>query len=273
MSNYTKTTNFTTKDGLTSGNPLKVIKGSYFDTEFDNIATAITSKYDTGNLASEAQAQAGTNNTTLMTPLRTENWSATWAAENGGIVANLQALADPGADSFLVWDNSATDAVAMALLAESALAIDATPALAVNISALTNEFTVASAIAGADLLLFDNGAGGVNTKIAYQDFGIPVVDDTTQTPLSGVDLTFANRWYSCSNAAAITAVIPANASVAFPIGTVLYFYQVAAGQITVSVTSDTLRAPNGAKTSQQYSVVCATKVAATTWVISGDASA
>lgn len=46
MSNYVKTTNFTAKDSLSSGDPNKVIRGSEFDTEFSNIATAITSKAD-----------------------------------------------------------------------------------------------------------------------------------------------------------------------------------------------------------------------------------
>lgn len=47
MSNYTKTTNFTAKDSLASGNPLKVIQGALFDTEYDAIATAIATKLDT----------------------------------------------------------------------------------------------------------------------------------------------------------------------------------------------------------------------------------
>jgi hypothetical protein len=46
MSNYTKSTNFATKDNLTSGNPLKIVKGTEIDTEFNNIATAIATKQD-----------------------------------------------------------------------------------------------------------------------------------------------------------------------------------------------------------------------------------
>jgi hypothetical protein len=46
MSNYTKSTNFTSKDSLSSGNPLKIIKGSEFDTEFNAIATAVATKAD-----------------------------------------------------------------------------------------------------------------------------------------------------------------------------------------------------------------------------------
>ncbi len=46
MSNYTKSTNFATKDALSSGNPLKIVKGTEIDTEFNNIATAISTKAD-----------------------------------------------------------------------------------------------------------------------------------------------------------------------------------------------------------------------------------
>ena len=46
MSNYTKTTNFTAKDTLPSGDSGKIIRGSEFDTEFTAISTAIATKAD-----------------------------------------------------------------------------------------------------------------------------------------------------------------------------------------------------------------------------------
>jgi hypothetical protein len=46
MSDYTKSTNFATKDNLSSGNALKIVKGTEIDTEFNNIATAISTKAD-----------------------------------------------------------------------------------------------------------------------------------------------------------------------------------------------------------------------------------
>ena len=49
MSNYTKTTDFEAKDSLPSGDSGKIIRGSEFETEFDNIATAIASKSDANN--------------------------------------------------------------------------------------------------------------------------------------------------------------------------------------------------------------------------------
>ena len=46
MSNYTKTVDFAAKDGLSSGASGKLIKGTEFETEFDNIVTAIATKAD-----------------------------------------------------------------------------------------------------------------------------------------------------------------------------------------------------------------------------------
>jgi len=49
MSDYTKSTNFATKDNLSSGNALKIVKGTEIDTEFNNIATAVATKADLAN--------------------------------------------------------------------------------------------------------------------------------------------------------------------------------------------------------------------------------
>jgi hypothetical protein len=46
MSNYTKATNFTLKDGLVTGDVNKIIKGSEIDAEYVAISAAISSKAD-----------------------------------------------------------------------------------------------------------------------------------------------------------------------------------------------------------------------------------
>ena len=46
MSNYSKTTNFTAKDSLSSGDANKIVKGAEHDTEYDAIETAVNSKLD-----------------------------------------------------------------------------------------------------------------------------------------------------------------------------------------------------------------------------------
>lgn len=49
MSNYVKSTNFATKDTLPSGDSNKIVKGTEIDTEFNNIATAVSTKADTAS--------------------------------------------------------------------------------------------------------------------------------------------------------------------------------------------------------------------------------
>lgn len=49
MSNYTPATDFSVKDGLTTGDPEKAILGSDIDDEFDAINTAIATKEDSAN--------------------------------------------------------------------------------------------------------------------------------------------------------------------------------------------------------------------------------
>jgi hypothetical protein len=66
MSNYTKTTNFLAKDSLPDTDTAKIIRGSEFDTEFNNLVVAVASK---ANIISPAltgipttpTAAAGTN--------------------------------------------------------------------------------------------------------------------------------------------------------------------------------------------------------------------
>jgi hypothetical protein len=68
-------------------------------------------------------------------------------------------------------------------------------------------------------------------------------------------------------------VIPANGSVAFPIGTAIALFNNSGSSQTVSITTDTLRlagtATTGTRTVAQYGLVTCVKVSATTWVISG----
>lgn len=72
MSDYIKSTNFASKDSLASGNPLKIVKGTEIDTEFNNIATAVATKADilspalTG-IPTAPTAAAGTNTTQIAT--------------------------------------------------------------------------------------------------------------------------------------------------------------------------------------------------------------
>lgn len=111
MSDYTITTDFSPKDSLPENDPEKLILGADLDVEFEAIAAAIATKFDSDDIATQAQAEAEASNSVLMTPQRV----AEWADYNAGLVGDLQALTDPGADRLIFWDDSASAAVFLSL--------------------------------------------------------------------------------------------------------------------------------------------------------------
>ena len=64
MSDFTKTTNFATKDSLPSGNAAKIVRGTEIDTEFNNIATASATKANTASPTFTGTVTAATVNVT-----------------------------------------------------------------------------------------------------------------------------------------------------------------------------------------------------------------
>lgn len=56
MAAYVKSVDFAAKDGLSPGDPAKVVKGTEINTEFTNIATAIGTKADSSAVPTNAQA-------------------------------------------------------------------------------------------------------------------------------------------------------------------------------------------------------------------------
>ena len=70
MSNYTKSTNFAVKDGLSAGTPAKRVRGTEIDDEYNAIAVAVATKANTNNAAltgvPTAPTAATTTNTTQL---------------------------------------------------------------------------------------------------------------------------------------------------------------------------------------------------------------
>ena len=89
MSNYTQSTNFATKDALTSGDPLKIVKGTEINTEFVNIAIAVATKAD---LASPTFTGTPTLPTGTIATTQTFGNSSTLLATTAFVQAALAAL-------------------------------------------------------------------------------------------------------------------------------------------------------------------------------------
>lgn len=100
MSNYTKATNFASKDSLLTGNPLKIVKGTEIDNEFNAISTAISTKFDTASLAAPGPigattpaAISGTTGTftgAVSGTTGTFSGNVQMASQNGGQLAGLR---------------------------------------------------------------------------------------------------------------------------------------------------------------------------------------
>jgi hypothetical protein len=71
-----------------------------------------------------------------------------------------------------------------------------------------------------------------------------------------------------------TFTIPANSSVAYAVGTVLTFVNLAAADVTIAITTDTMYlagdGTTGSRTLAEYGIASAVKLASTDWLISGN---
>ena len=117
----------------------------------------------------------------------------------------------------------------------------------------------------------DDTSPTLGGNLAVDDYGIPlplVADATSWTPA----LTDGEKLISLGDTSPITATIPANASIAYPVGTKLNFLQSNTGAVTVAITSDTLNVNDSftAVLNGQWAVATAVKIAATSWVLFGN---
>jgi hypothetical protein len=108
MSNYTKTTNFASKDNLSPGNPLKIVKGTEIDTEFNNIQTAVGTKTD------NASANITGGSITGITDLAVAD-GGTGASTATAALNNLLPSQTSNANKYLQTDgtNASWDAVSL----------------------------------------------------------------------------------------------------------------------------------------------------------------
>jgi hypothetical protein len=126
MANYNKSTNFTAKDGLPTGNAGKIVKGSEIDTELNAVANAIASKADinspnlTGTPTSPT-ASAGTATTQIATTaFVTSALSAAYPI--GSIYINASSSTNPSALlGFGTWEAFGAGRVMVGFNASDAL--------------------------------------------------------------------------------------------------------------------------------------------------------
>ncbi len=166
MSNYTKTTNFLAKDSLPENDSGKIIKGSEFDTEFNNLQTAVNTKADLASptltgVPTAPTATVGTNTTQVATTAFVNS-----AANTARTYSTLQTFQDT---AFEVVDNG-----------------DATKKLNLQLSGITTATT--------RTLTIPNKNGTIATT-----------DDLTQgAPLNAAANTVVSGSYAATSSATIT---------------------------------------------------------------------
>lgn len=117
--------------------------------------------------------------------------------------------------------------------------------------------------------------GDATTNVASTAFVDALRDVPQQAKSASYTLALTDRGQSIdfTGSTGQTITIPANASVAFPVGTVISITNTTANNLSIAITTDTLRqagtANTGTRTLGQYGMVTLRKVASTVWFISG----
>ena len=125
---------------------------------------------------------------------------------------------------------------------------------------------------------FSGPAGSIKTFTlpnANSDLGYLEVPANSQS--TNYTAVLADSGYSIdhpsTDANARTFTIPANASVAYPVGTCLSFSNMTSQAVTIAITSDTMylagTGTTGSRSLAQYGTATARKLTSTTWLISG----
>ena len=129
----------------------------------------------------------------------------------------------------------------------------------------------ASSGANTDITALDQDVTITATgTIAANSLGYRGLPQNSQTASYTLALADAGKHISITTGG---VVIPANSSIAFPVGTAVALYNDSGSNQTISITTDTLRLAGTASTTSrtlaQYGLATCVKVASTTWVISG----
>jgi hypothetical protein len=113
----------------------------------------------------------------------------------------------------------------------------------------------------------DNATVSTNFAVGYRE--APQIART-----ANYQLVLSDRGKSIlMNGTSLTLTIPDNATVPFPIGTVMIFINVNASPLSIAISTDTMTLANslttGTRTLAQNGLATCVKIAATAWLISG----
>ena len=224
MSNYVKTTDFASKDTLASGNPLKTIKGTEFDVEFNNLVIASATKANTDAPTFTGIPLADT--AALATDTQQLATTAFVTAAVAAVDNTVFLLKTGGAMTGAITTNSTVDGVDIAVR-DAVLSTTTTTANTANTTANTANTTANTANTTASAALPKAGGaltGAVTTNSTFDGVDIAVRDailssttvtaDAAQVPptITGANVTAVNASYHIVSTGGITITLPASPS-------------------------------------------------------------
>lgn len=301
MSNYTQITSFGPKDSLTTGDPNKKILGAQIDAELTAIASAISSKQNSGDAITESSitdgtilARVGSNETITGTwnftttptisgyPAKagTETITGPWTVSGNWTVSGTWNFSTaPTILSNTVW-HAGNDGTGSGLDADLLDGQDSTyyrSATNINAGTLSDSRLSANvALLNASTPTF-TGTANFSGTLQYGglEVGFRGVPQNSQSANYTLILGDAGKHILHPNGggAGDTYTIPANSSVAYDIGTVLTFVNRDSNSVSIAITTDTMYlaggTTTGTRTLAQNGVATAIKVESTVWIISG----
>jgi hypothetical protein len=136
-------------------------------------------------------------------------------------------------------------------------------------SRVASSSTTALQLTGPGTLFFDASRIRLRNNAVLES---PIVTNA-QTASYSLVLSDAGKLIEINNSSATTLTIPADASVAFPVGTKIDVIQTGAGQITIAGSGFTPNATPGLKISAQWGAASLIKRGTNSWVVIGSLAA
>ena len=298
---YVKITNFAIKDSTNA-----IIRGTEHDDEYNAISTAIglnalkgansdiTSL--TGLTTPLSVAQGGTGITSFGTSIAT--WLGTPSSAN-----LISAITDETGTGNLVFSTSPTlvtpvlgtptsgtltsctglpISTGVSGLGTGVATFLGTPSSANLASAITDEtgtgnlvFSTSPTLVTPVLGTPTSGTLSSCTVDGTNEVGFKNIPQNSQSAAYTLVLSDAGKhiYHPTTDANARTFTIPANGSVAYPIGTAITFINMTSQVVTIAITTDTMYLSSdgttGSRSLAQYGSATAIKMTSTTWLISG----
>jgi hypothetical protein len=254
-------------------------KASEAATSATNAATSETNAGASATAAASSASSASTSASNAAT-------SATNASSSASSASSAQTAAEAARDSALAAFDNFDDKYLGEKASDPTLDNDgdalATGALYFNttddvMKVYTGSAWVAAYVSGDGFATLTGATftGDVTVPNLIADTVVSQVSINAQTGTTYTTvLSDQSKLVTLNNASAIALTIPANSSVAYPVGTQIDLSQFGAGQVTVAGAGGvTVNSASGLKLKSQYSSASCVKVATDTWLLVGDLEA